>query len=309
VVLSKRRFAEGVCAGYSTRIVGTGFARFQMDDLTPISKRKAKREAKVAARAKAQEIPCVLCERRKKLCYSHVLPEFCYRGVYDDEGQALSFNPLSLDRVQPVQVGVRSHLLCADCEQLSNKNYENPFLAYSMSSEPGPFTTNGDPRHKQLRDVPYRAVKLFHILNLFRAAHSPHSMFKGVALDPDEVRVIRQMLQMNDPGSDLRFPVFCVPVRREPGFEPACAVTPPGRLNWGNTTSILFRFQLSQWVIVLKGSPPSTAIPHRLTTGGTLTVLPIRDKHVQSVVQQWREIAAHRNALLRLSGTATSMSH
>ena len=72
---------------------------------------------------------CKLCQKEKELRNSHILPEFMYQNVYDD--QPKRFYSLNVDLHEQAkskshieQKGIREYLLCNECEGLLSK-YED----------------------------------------------------------------------------------------------------------------------------------------------------------------------------------------
>lgn len=70
--------------------------------------------------------PCRLCLEPKPLCRSHIIPEFMYSSLYSTNRMIAYIEEYGRMRRRVVQVGHRERLLCADCEDRINKNYESP---------------------------------------------------------------------------------------------------------------------------------------------------------------------------------------
>ncbi len=71
---------------------------------------------------------CRLCGRQRKLCRSHIIPEWAYRPIYDEDRRSIEVSSEDL-RQHIVQVGLREHLFCYDCEKYFER-IERPFLRF-----------------------------------------------------------------------------------------------------------------------------------------------------------------------------------
>lgn len=143
---------------------------------------------------------CALCHQPKPLCDSHIIPEFFYRGAYDEKHRALE---LTRDRgtERLVQKGYREPLFCADCENRFSR-YETYFKRawYDESRLPTRLDT---PEHR-VTGLDYQLTRLLHLSIIWRASVSSHSMFRSVRLGPHE-SILRAMLLTDNPGSHDRY--------------------------------------------------------------------------------------------------------
>src|SRR5262249_44127067 len=70
---------------------------------------------------------CALCHRTDPLCDSHVIPEFIYKPLYNNEHRMVGWRATEAGlKHEYVQKGLREQLLCATCEGLLNQKYEQP---------------------------------------------------------------------------------------------------------------------------------------------------------------------------------------
>ena len=84
----------------------------------------------VGLKSELKAMICILCQQEKRLCDSHIIPEFAYADIYDDKHRAVTFSPIAPDERKFEQKGVRDKLLCTDCEGFINDHFEIPFLKY-----------------------------------------------------------------------------------------------------------------------------------------------------------------------------------
>ncbi len=115
---------------------------------------------------------------------------------------------------QPLQKGLRDYLLCSDCEQHLNDEYEKPFLKQWTVDSPLPDSMARDSIHVACYD--YTKFKLFHLSILFRASVSSLPTFQEVNLGNHEER-IRDMLLSGDPGRDSEYPIIAFVVLNKHG--------------------------------------------------------------------------------------------
>jgi hypothetical protein len=59
---------------------------------------------------------CKLCLRVRKLCESHIIPEFLFTPLYGHTHQIRSVDP-ALSYVRFPRKGLRDRLLCEECER------------------------------------------------------------------------------------------------------------------------------------------------------------------------------------------------
>lgn len=148
---------------------------------------------------------CRLCQLDRKLCYSHIIPEFLYGALKNDEYKFMGVNGRGNKGWKPLQVGIREYLLCSDCEQLLNDKYEQPFLRQWRL----PDRIAQDSAYSATYD--YSTFKLFHLSVLFRSSVSSLATFREVNLGAHEDR-IRQMLLSADPGQNWEYPILALAV-------------------------------------------------------------------------------------------------
>lgn len=136
-----------------------------------------------------------------KLCDSHIIPEFCYKPLYDSNHR---FHTLRLDtetKDKPWQKGAREKLLCEACEQKLGKHEHYVSGVFFGGPEVGIETRPGQ---LVVHDVDYSHFKLFQLSVLWRACVSSHEMFTAVQL-PEHEPTLRAMLLAEDPGPAERY--------------------------------------------------------------------------------------------------------
>lgn len=109
---------------------------------------------------------CRLCQKKRKLKKSHIIPELLYKGFYNDKGHMMGITGRGNKGWKPLQKGLRELLLCGGCEQFLNDEYEKPFLHDWISDCPLPrnLITN---RVYPISIPSYKSFKLFHLSVLF----------------------------------------------------------------------------------------------------------------------------------------------
>lgn len=146
---------------------------------------------------------CRLCLEEAKLCRSHIIPEFLYAELYDENHRFIEVASVTEGVVRQGQLGYREKLLCDSCEATLSR-WERHARRLFVDELP-PFAEKSA-RLREHKRADYLPTKLFFLSILWRASVSSLSIFKHVSLGPHEER-IRQMLMQADPGGMLDYPV------------------------------------------------------------------------------------------------------
>lgn len=221
---------------------------------------------------------CKLCLNTAALCRSHIIPEFCYKSMYDTKHRAVIVNPKDPSDQGYAQKGVRSKLLCRDCESLLNGRYEKPFKAYWYDEDAlAPFRAGEDAGW--LINIDYSSFKLFHLSVLFRASVSDHPNFHEVDLGPHEDR-IRQMLLDQDPGDEWQYPIMCSVVEGAKGDVWDKLVGVARRIKLDGQWGYYFTFAGAQWTYRVSSHPSKAFESLHLTQQGRLPVAKLPWKEI-----------------------------
>ena len=149
---------------------------------------------------------CKLClTEGVKLCNSHIVPEFCYKPIYNDKHKVIRAN-ITKAGIKHVdcQKGHYEPLLCEGCEKKIHSSYEQPFHRYWYLSRAVPQKVAAD--HIEVYGVDYKTMKLFHLSVIWRVSVS--KTFSHMSLGSYYSEKIRQMLYDGNPGPDDHFPIF-----------------------------------------------------------------------------------------------------
>lgn len=151
-------------------------------------------------------MPCRLCLGESELRDSHIIPEWCYKHVYDDKHRFVQLsNPAEAVDPKLYQKGLTERLLCADCETKRSRweKYASRLFYAEPSDDVGlSFLRHGD--HVVVEGVDYESFKLFQMSVLWMSSISNLKAFSGVHLGPHEER-IRRMLLSGDPGEPQQY--------------------------------------------------------------------------------------------------------
>jgi hypothetical protein len=147
---------------------------------------------------------CRLCHRPETLRDSHIVPEFLYRPLRNDNKQMSGINGRGRLGRRLIQRGLTEQLLCDACEQLLSNRYETPFLRSWLDLSALPRTS--EPGRTHSIAVDYGSFKLFHLSILFRASVSTLTSFAPVSLGPHEEK-LRQSILTGEPGEDWQYPL------------------------------------------------------------------------------------------------------
>lgn len=164
---------------------------------------------------------CKLCNTVAPLCRSHIVPEFAYNPIKNENDQIMSVGK----RVKKVQTGYYERMLCRNCEALLSE-YERVFKQDWMDTVPPDFSYI---RSNPLRDsisvsIPnYDKFKLFHLSVLWRAAVSDGFKAGAMTLGPhaDKLRVL---VKDANPGNSGDYP-FIAALNLDEHYQPVATVT------------------------------------------------------------------------------------
>lgn len=172
---------------------------------------------------------CALCQQNRLLWNSHIIPEFLYHPLYDDDIHRYNtFGQEGSPELGQAQKGEREYLLCDECEQHFSDYeryaavfYRGAIAAFSDTTRSeslcgkslkftrrdgdGKPTTAAVPALLQVEGVDYVQLKLFLLSLLWRMGVSSLYFFREVELGPHEAK-IRNMLLNNDPGEPGLYP-------------------------------------------------------------------------------------------------------
>lgn len=233
---------------------------------------------------------CRLCQLDRELCYSHIVPEFLYGSLKNDEYKFMGINGRGNKGWKPLQVGIREYLLCSDCEQLLNDKYEQPFLRQWRL----PDRIAQDSAYSATYD--YLTFKLFHLSILFRSSVSSLATFREVDLGAHKER-IRQMLLSADPGHNWEYPILAFAVLNGRGEVERRLISCPisgryeGHLAYGQI------YGGAMWWISVSSHPNHTFLQTGLQSTGNITMIAV----------PWNEIGVVQDAskALRLATCKT----
>ncbi|MBD3249472.1 hypothetical protein GF336_05485 [Candidatus Woesearchaeota archaeon] len=132
---------------------------------------------------------CKLClEKVDKLCNSHIIPEFFYKPIYNDQHKLF---PIDLNKIKinKIQKGLREYLLCKSCESKFNR-YENVVNKIIYTDK---LTSERDEPFFIINDFDYHKFRFFQLSILWRIGVSSLSMFSDVKLGP-HLEILRNSL-------------------------------------------------------------------------------------------------------------------
>jgi hypothetical protein len=140
---------------------------------------------------------CKLCLKESKLSDSHIIPEYFYKGIYDDKHKLTSLSTEPKENLKRRSKGLYEKMLCEECENMINIEYEN-YGINILDGALGSFKYNLS-KFTIINNVDYAKFKLFQLSILWRASVARNSFFSLISLGPHEEK-IRKMLLEKNPG-------------------------------------------------------------------------------------------------------------
>lgn len=153
---------------------------------------------------------CNLCLKEKKLIKkSHLIPDFLYKGIYDDDHFIHKLDLKNPERSGKVPSSIYDkHILCRECDGEIISSYETygSLVVYGDKKERNSSLQYEKipPNTLLIKDIDYGKFKLFLLSILWRAHISKNDFFKEVDLGPYAER-LRKMILHGNPGEDDEF--------------------------------------------------------------------------------------------------------
>jgi len=124
----------------------------------------------------------------------------------------VAFSPLEPADSWKIQKGLRERLLCRDCEQFLNHNYERKFKELWFDKRPlAPLET----KDQGILSIPDPGrFKRFHLSVLLRAHHARHGQWSKVDLGEQHRQRLTEMVRGRHPGQVHEYPIVCFAIRR-----------------------------------------------------------------------------------------------
>ena len=198
---------------------------------------------------------CKLCKADTKLCGSHIIPEFLYKYMYEEE-RVFVIPANSSKKVGIIQKGFTESLLCEKCEgQFSEYETYVKLLLFG-----GKLPVKREMNFKEsfiMSNIDYRKFKLFLLSILWRASITTHWFFKFVTLGKDE-EIIRQMLLSKESGLSGKY--GCAMSSIEFGGELLDSIKIPDEIEIDG--EVVYRFIMGgfMWLFVVSDNSNSTTL-------------------------------------------------
>lgn len=176
---------------------------------------------------------CALCLEEKPLRNSHILPEFVYVPLYDENHRTNVLTTTEGEKNTIAQKGLRERLLCSDCEQKLGKLERYASLVINGGATGVSGERKGEFVH--IAGVDYTKFKLFLLSLVWRASVSQLTFFSQVDLGPHQ-EIIRQMLWEEIAGLPEIYPALIFGLTMEPGEIPGVLIQPTRTRSFGHTT-------------------------------------------------------------------------
>jgi len=212
---------------------------------------------------------CKLCGEQRKLCHSHVIPEFFYAPLYDDKHR-LHQHQRHSGQVRLAQKGHRELLLCEGCEALLNGRYEQYVKAAWYDDGALPKTPNF--QQTVITGLDYRRFKLCLLSVLWRASVATQDLFSRVQLGPKHQGAIRQMLMNDDPGPVEVYP-FAADVLWLNDYVVRSAVLQPVDRRYEHKRVYIFGFGGCIWYFLVGSDTAGMFRTLTIKRNGTLPIM------------------------------------
>jgi len=144
---------------------------------------------------------CKLCNRKKELRDSHIIPKLFYRKLKTNEN---FYHVISTDENKNIYTDQREfteYLLCETCEDKFQKH--ESYICNALYNFPKYSSKKGN--KVVLYNIDYNKFKLFQLSVLWRSSITTRFFFENVSLAPKHEDKIKSMLQNSDPGEEHEY--------------------------------------------------------------------------------------------------------
>jgi hypothetical protein len=212
---------------------------------------------------------CRLCGAEAKLCNSHIIPEFCFKSLYDSHHRFVNVYDLRNMKSCLGQSGFSEPMLCGACESLFAK-YERH--ARRVFTDPLPPPRAGTKRFFDLPRVDAFRFRYFLLSILWRAGEASHEVFSHVDLGARHEETLREHLLAETLPHYCRFGCWVLALHHDDEQMKSMIVEPTyGRIEGHRVYRfvfaglVLFAFVSSHplpevWTRLLLGSSPMVTI-------------------------------------------------
>jgi hypothetical protein len=191
---------------------------------------------------------------------------------------------------KPLNKGIWEFLLCGDCEQHLNREFEQPFQNQWARDDALPKRMTKDDVHMATFD--YSSFKLFHLSILFRASVSSNPMFRAVRLGVHEDRV-RKMLLAQDAGYEWEYSILAFAVINSHNQVERRVITRPIAARYDGHRVYGQIYGGAMWWISASSHPNLTFCQGGLRQSGEMTFL----------AEPWDAIGVMQDASLALNAS------
>jgi len=154
---------------------------------------------------------CRLCKEDKTLIEkSHIIPDFLYKELYDQNHRIKKFNAkgfvMGMSKISKLPTGeYEGGLLCKECDGVVLGKYETylgKILANSeMPKDQKPIcrkiTNENGVEILEIHNIDYKLFKLSLLTMLWRSSISTRNTYKEVSLGPNEEKIRKQLINEN----------------------------------------------------------------------------------------------------------------
>jgi len=212
---------------------------------------------------------CALCLHERELCRSHIIPEFIYKSLYDDDHRIEMISAKPEVENRDIQKGLWEHMLCHDCETKISK-WEDYAKHAITGGNKAPITVVEAIRGRGVKvaGIDYHKFKLFQLSVLWRAHVAKWPFFSAVDLG-HHAEPIRHMILNEVPGMSKEYGcVMCSVVENDAVI--VDIIEQPLKTMLGGVDCFRFLFGGFIWAFPFSNSPPSHLEEFFLQSDGTL---------------------------------------
>ena len=205
---------------------------------------------------------CKLCQNSGPLVESHIIPNFHFKSLKEDEGFYYVLSTDSNKKELKKQKGPTEHLLCEECDNVRFGRYEKHLAEVIFGGHELGIASDG--RLLRVKDYDYKKIKNALLSILWRMSVSTHQYFKEVRLGSHE-EILRIALLSDAVFDETEYPILLTAPYFEGSFL-GDLILPPDSARFENNRA--YRCLISGLIFTfIVGSAPLSKITRGLILG------------------------------------------
>lgn len=213
---------------------------------------------------------CKICGQNKSLVESHVIPEFCYSELYNENHKMTGITGRYPKPTQKVQKGLKEYLLCDCCENERNRDIEQPYQRdwqriniASRRFVPGSSVN---------MTFDFEIFRKFHLSILYLASVAKRGHWSEVSLGSRHEDIIRRYIKGEISLPSWMYPVYGIIMVQEKGIVENRLVLTPSKTKMFGSICYGLTFCGIRWGYFVASHPNHEILKLSIKPNGDLSM-------------------------------------